>query len=147
MTFTKPGKPFLFICRSRGRRRRLCLSSQRRTHVATTEEDQFGLVTNLSHTKLLTRTKGYQTCDIPDSPGCPVLPILLTYPPVFLQLCFHGNRWCVPPLAQAVWPAQFQFLTERSAPVPFPKETSVIQRFSNCNTRPDYHTTGSLSRV
>ena len=64
--------------------------------------------------------------DIPDSPGCPVLPILLTYPPVFLQPCFHGNRWCVPPSAQAVWPVQFQFLTERSAPVPFPKETSVI---------------------
>ena len=64
MTCTKPCKPFLFICRSRGRRRRrhrrrrLCLSSQRRTHVATTEEDQFGLVTNLSHTKLLARTKG-----------------------------------------------------------------------------------------
>ena len=54
MTRTKPCKPFLFICRSRGRRRRRrrCLSSQRRTHVATTEEDQFGLVTNLSHTKL-----------------------------------------------------------------------------------------------
>ena len=73
-------------------------------------------------------------------PGCPVLPILLTYPPVFLQPCFHGNRWCVPPSAQAVWPVQFQFLTERSAPVPFPKETSVIQRVSKCNTRPDYHT-------
>ena len=62
MTCTKPCKPFLFICRSRGRRRRrrrrLCLSSQRRTHVATTEEDQFGMVTNLSHTKLLARTKG-----------------------------------------------------------------------------------------
>ena len=60
MTCTKPCKPFLFICRSRGRRRRRrrCLSSQRRTHVATTEEDQFGLVTNLSHTKLLARTKG-----------------------------------------------------------------------------------------
>ena len=60
MTCTKPCKPFLFICRSRGRRRRrrLCLSAQRRTHVATTEEDQFGLVTNLSHTKLLARTKG-----------------------------------------------------------------------------------------
>ena len=56
MTCTKPCKRFLFICRSRGRRRRRrhrrCLSSQRRTHVATTEEDQFGLVTNLSHTKL-----------------------------------------------------------------------------------------------
>ena len=62
MTCTKPCKPFLFICRSRGRRRRrrrrLCLSAQRRTHVATTEEDQFGMVTNLSHTKLLARTKG-----------------------------------------------------------------------------------------
>ena len=62
MTCTKPCKPFLFICRSRGRRRRrrrrLCLSSQRRTHVETTEEDQFGLVTNLSHTKLLAGTKG-----------------------------------------------------------------------------------------
>ena len=43
---------FYFICRSPGRRRRRCLSSQRRTHVATTEKDQFGLVTNLSHTKL-----------------------------------------------------------------------------------------------
>ena len=66
MTRTKPCKPFFFICRSRGRRRRRrrrrrhrrCLSSQRRTHVATTEEDQFGMVTNLSHTKLLARTKG-----------------------------------------------------------------------------------------
>ena len=62
MTCTKPCKPFLFICRSRGRRRRprrrLCLSSQRRTHVATTEKDQFGLGTNLSHTRLLARTKG-----------------------------------------------------------------------------------------
>ena len=60
MTRTKPCKPFLFICRSPGRRRRRrrCLSSQRRRHVATTEEDQFGLVTNLSHTKLLARTKG-----------------------------------------------------------------------------------------
>ena len=54
MTRWKPYKSFLllFICRSRGRRRRRCLSSQGRTHVATTEEDQFGLVTNLSHTKL-----------------------------------------------------------------------------------------------
>ena len=62
MTCTKPCKRFLFICRSRGRRRRRrhrrCLSSQRRTHVAKTEEDQFGMVTNLSHTKLLARTKG-----------------------------------------------------------------------------------------
>ena len=56
MTRWKPYKSFLllFICRSRRRRR--CLSSQGRTHIATTEEDQFGLVTNLSHTKLLTRT-------------------------------------------------------------------------------------------
>ena len=52
MTRTKPYKSFFFICRSRRRGRRRCLSSQRRTHVATTEEDQFGLVTNLSHTKL-----------------------------------------------------------------------------------------------
>ena len=52
MTRTKPCKPFLFICRSRGRRRRRCLSAQRRTHGATTDEDQFGLVTNLSQTKL-----------------------------------------------------------------------------------------------
>ena len=53
MTRTKAYKSFfIIICRSRGRRRRLCLSSQRRTHVATTEEDQFGMVTNLSHTKL-----------------------------------------------------------------------------------------------
>ena len=52
MTRTKPYKSFCFICRSRRRDRRRCLSSQRRTHVATTEEDQFGLVTNLSHTKL-----------------------------------------------------------------------------------------------
>ena len=54
MTRWKPYKSFLllFICRSRRRDRRRCLSSQRRTHVATTEEDQFGLVTNLSHTKL-----------------------------------------------------------------------------------------------
>ena len=47
---------FIIICRSCRRRRRRgrhrCLSSQRRTHVATTEEDQFGLVTNFSHTKL-----------------------------------------------------------------------------------------------
>ena len=51
---------FIIVCRSRRRHRRRhrCLSSQRRTHVATTEEDQFGLVTNLSHTKLLARTKG-----------------------------------------------------------------------------------------
>ena len=40
-------------CETRSCRRRLSLTpSQRRTHVATTEEDQFGLVTNLSHTKL-----------------------------------------------------------------------------------------------
>ena len=53
MTRTKPYKIFFIsICRSRGRRRRRCLSSQQRTHVATTEEDQFGMVTNLSHTKL-----------------------------------------------------------------------------------------------
>ena len=50
MTGTKPYKSFFIICRYR--RRRGCLSSQRRTHVATTEEDQFGMVTNLSHTKL-----------------------------------------------------------------------------------------------
>ena len=51
MTRRKPYKSFFFICRSRRRDRRRdrrrCLSSQRRTHVATTEEDQFGLVTNL----------------------------------------------------------------------------------------------------
>ena len=56
MTRTKPYKSFFFICRSRRRDRRRdrrrCLSSQRRTHVATTEEDQFGSVTNLSHTRL-----------------------------------------------------------------------------------------------
>ena len=48
MTRTKRINPtnfFIIICRSRHRRR--CLSSQQRTHVATTEEDQFGLVTNL----------------------------------------------------------------------------------------------------
>ena len=45
-----PTNFFFIICRSRHRRR--CSSSQGRTHVATTEEDQFGLVTNLSHTKL-----------------------------------------------------------------------------------------------
>ena len=36
---------------TRSCRRRRSLSSQRRTQVATTAEDQFGLVTNLSHTK------------------------------------------------------------------------------------------------